>query len=199
MIISTYEAVIYTVMFLVPGFIIDEIVATLMPMKIYSEGARTLKYIGYSVFNLSVWIWLFYLVKVNVDNSSVGYWVLLVLCLLVTSLISGVIIGLIRKFELLRKMFARFNINIIHPVPTAWDYKFSEIQTEKWVIVTLENDKHVYGKFGYESLASSEKDERDIFLEEIYTLDEEEKWVKKERTDGIWIKASNIKIIEFIN
>lgn len=55
MTISTYEAVIYTVMFLVPGFIIDEIVATLMPMKIYSDAARTLKYIGYSVFNLTVW------------------------------------------------------------------------------------------------------------------------------------------------
>ena len=81
MTISTYEAVIYTVMFLVPGFIIDEIVATLMPMKIYSDAARTLKYIGYSVFNLTVWIWLFYIVKVNVDNSTVGYWVLLVLCL----------------------------------------------------------------------------------------------------------------------
>ena len=40
MTISTYEAVIYTVMFLVPGFIIDEIVATLMPMKIYSDAAR---------------------------------------------------------------------------------------------------------------------------------------------------------------
>lgn len=199
MTISIYEAVIYTVMFLVPGFIIDEIVATLMPMKIYSDAARTLKYIGYSVFNLTVWIWLFYLVKVNVDNSTVGYWVLLVLCLLLTSLISGVVIGLIRKFELLRKMFVRFNINILHPVPTAWDYKFSKIQVEKWVIITLENDKHIYGKFGYASLASSEKDERDIFLEEIYTLDEEEKWVKKERTDGVWIKASNIKIIEFIN
>ena len=196
MTISTYEAVIYTVMFLVPGFIIDEIVATLMPMKIYSDAAKTLKYI---VFNLTVWIWLFYLVKVNVDNSTVGYWVLLVLCLLLTSLISGVVIGLIRKFELLRKMFARFNINIMHPVPKAWDYKFSKIQVEKWVIITLENDKHIYGKFGYASLASSEKDERDIFLEEIYTLDEEEQWVKKERTDGVWIKASNIKIIEFIN
>ncbi len=52
MTISTYEAVIYTVMFLVPGFIIDEIVATLMPMKIYSDAARTLKYIGYSVSQL---------------------------------------------------------------------------------------------------------------------------------------------------
>lgn len=140
-----------------------------MPMKIYSDAARTLKYIGYSVFNLTVWIWLFYLVKVNVDNFTVGYWVLLVLCLLLASLISGVVIGLIRKFELLRKMFARFNINIMHPVPTAWDYKFSKIQVEKWVIITLENDKHIYGKFGYAPLASSEKDERDIFLEEIYT------------------------------
>jgi hypothetical protein len=183
----------------VPGFVIDEIVATLMPMKIYSDATRTLKYIGYSVFNLTVWIWLFYIIKLKLDNSSACYWVLLVLCVLVTSLISGVAIGLIRKFEVLRKIFARFDINIIHPVPMAWDYKFSEIQAEKWVIITLDNDKHVYGKFGYASLASSDKDERDIFLEEVYTLGEDEKWVRKERTDGIWIKASNIKIIEFMN
>jgi hypothetical protein len=84
-------------------------------------------------------------------------------------------------------------------VPTAWDYKFSEIYTEKWVIVTLENDKHVYGKFGYASLASSEKDERDIFLEEIWSLGEDDNWKKRERTDGVWIKATNIKMIEFLN
>lgn len=63
----------------------------------------------------------------------------------------------------------------------------------------MDNDKHIYGKFGCSSLASSEKDERDIYQEEIYNMDEDGKWVKRERTDGIWIKASNIKVIEFIN
>jgi hypothetical protein len=199
MTISTYEVVIYTGIFLVPGFIIDEIVTTLKPIKVYSDSVKALRYIGYSVFNLTVWFWLFYLIKTAVDNSSVWYFLLLELSLLATSAISGVVIGLIRKFELLRKLFARFDINILHPVPTAWDYKFSEIYTEKWVIVTLENDKHVYGKFGYASLASSEKDERDIFLEEIWSLGEDDNWKKRERTDGVWIKATNIKMIEFLN
>lgn len=73
------------------------------------------------------------------------------------------------------------------------------LDNQQWVIITLDNDKHIYGKFGCSSLASSEKDERDIYQEEIYNMDEDGKWVKRERTDGIWIKASNIKVIEFIN
>ena len=40
MTISKYEAVIYTVIFLVPGFIIDEIVTALMPMKTYSDATK---------------------------------------------------------------------------------------------------------------------------------------------------------------
>lgn len=199
MTINTYEAVVYTVMFLVPGFIIDEMVATLMPMKIYSDKTKSLKYIGYSVFNFTLWIWLFYFIRLKINNSSPFYWGLLALCLLGSSVLTGLAIGLIRKLQLIRKLFSKLNINIIHSVPTAWDYKFNETQTEKWVIITLDNDKHVYGKFGCSSLASSEKDERDIYLEEIYTMDEDGKWVKRERTDGIWIKASNIKVIEFIN
>lgn len=198
MTIGKYEAVIYTVIFLVPGFIIDEIVTALMPTKIYSDATKKLKFIGYSVFNFSIWIWLFYLIKVNMDNTSWIYLAVLVLSLLITSFISGITIGLVRKLELLRKLFIKFNINILHPVPTAWDFKFSEIHEERWVIVTLEDGKYVFGKFGYASLASSEKDERDIFLEETYILGENERWVKRERTDGIWIKASNIKSIEFI-
>lgn len=199
MTISTYETVIYTAMFLVPGFIIDEVISTLMPMKTYTDAVKILEYIGYSIFNLTIWIWLFFLIKKNIDNSTFWYLVILVICLLSTSFLSGLIIGLLRKFELLRKMFANFSINIIHPVPTAWDYKFSTIGKEKWLIITLLNDKHLYGKFAYSSLASSDPVERDIYLEEVYTLNEDENWVKVDRTDGVWISTSNIKLIEFKN
>lgn len=65
MTINTYEAVVYTVIFLVPGFIIDEMVATLMPMKIYSDKTKSLKYIGYSVLNFTLWIWLFYFYQIK--------------------------------------------------------------------------------------------------------------------------------------
>ncbi len=56
------------------------------------------------------------------------------------------------------------------------------LDNQQWVIITLDNDKHIYGKFGCSSLASSEKkDERDIYQEEIYNVDEDGKWVKKRK------------------
>ena len=67
----------------------------------------------------------------------------------------------------------------------------------KWVCVCLDNDTFVRGRYGINSLASSEKNNHDIYLEEVYLKNSEGTWIKEERTDGIWISANSIKWINF--
>ena len=39
--------------------------------------------------------------------------------------------------------------------------------------------------------------ERDLYIDEVYEIDEKGVWTKRERTDGIWLKNEEIKSIEF--
>lgn len=92
-----------------------------------------------------------------------------------TGFITGIILGLLRKMQLFRKVLGRLAIQIENPYPTGWDYKFANTDKEKWVCVCLDDSKYIRGKFGKESLASSVKDNHDIYIEEVYMM----KWQKK--------------------
>jgi len=57
---------------------------------------------------------------------------------------------------------------LAHPVPTAWDYKFSNLGT-RYVIIDLKDGSIIYGKYSNNSFSSSIPEERDIYIEEVYT------------------------------
>lgn len=111
----------------------------------------------------------------------------------------GVLTGAIRKFDVVDRIFQKFGISKIHPIPTAWDYWFSNQKEEIWVIVTLIGGQKICGKYSYISFASSEPEERDLYLEEIYDVNERDEWTCKERTRGILIAKGQIATIEFIS
>ena len=67
-----------------------------------------------------------------------------------------------------------------------------------FVIITLQDDSTVYGFYGENSFASSEPDERDIYLEKIYDIDEKNKWIENKECLGIHISQNQIKTIEFL-
>lgn len=197
MTLSSYDVIIYTGFFILPGYIMNEIIEALIPVKVHTEGIKTIKFLGYSVFNFTIWSWLFVLIYKNLSSTSVSYYVLLIMFTVITSTLSGIAIGLLRKFELIRKLFIRFRVQMVHPIPNAWEYKFSKIEEPRWLIITLGSGKCIYGYYGIKSLASSDMNNRDIYLEEIYELDENKNWTKVDRTDGIWINESEIKLIEY--
>ena len=85
---------------------------------------------------------------------------------------------------------------MIEAEPTAWDFKFANMEVE-WVIVTLNNNKTVAGYMDDNSCASSNENDRDLYIKEVYKIDDNGKWKRVENTDGILIKAEQVKYIEF--
>jgi len=45
--------------------------------------------------------------------------------------------------------------------------------------------------------ASSNENDRDLYIKEVYKIDDNGKWKRVENTDGILIKAEQVKYIEF--
>ena len=88
-------------------------------------------------------------------------------------------------------------VNKIHPVPTAWDYYFSK-QEEAWIIVTLKNGKTIYGKFSEHSFASSDAEERDLYIEKTYNIKEDMTWVEDDKSNGILVPKDEVETIEFL-
>jgi hypothetical protein len=69
-------------------------------------------------------------------------------------------------------------------------------QESRFVIITLKNEEVIYGLFASESLASSVPTEKDIYLEQIYNLNQTGEW--KAQGKGAWINGSEILHIEFL-
>ena len=152
MTLDSINAVAYTFLYIVPGFITSEVISALMPTKKYSEGEKTIQAIGYSVLNLAVWRWLFLLLQQHFSEPTPFFWLINTILVFATGGITGAVIGILRAKNAVRRLFEHFNINYRHPIPTAWDYKFSDGKSY-WVEVFLSNDKVIRGLYSGRSFA----------------------------------------------
>ena len=105
--------------------------------------------------------------------------------------------GKLAMNEAVKGWARRFGISVLHPAPTAWDYVFARDE-RYWARIELVDGKLVEGIFDSDSLASGEKDGRDIFLEKVYELDESTgKYEVSGRNQGVWISQGKIKTVTF--
>lgn len=86
-----------------------------------------------------------------------------------------------------------------HPTQKPWDYVFSKRRTY-WVIVTLKNGNKIAGMYGPNSFASSAPAEEQIYLEQLWVLNEDEGFDRPaEQTCGIIVLSSEILSIELMH
>jgi len=87
--------------------------------------------------------------------------------------------------------------HFIHPIRKPWDFVFGKRQSF-WVIVHLQNGQKVGGRFDTESFASSDPASEQIYLEEVWLLDAEGRFLRPvERSRGIIIMKDEIRAVEF--
>ena len=82
-----------------------------------------------------------------------------------------------------------------HPILCPWDYVFGKKEWY-WIIVHLSGRK-IGGVFGSNSFASSDPAEPQIYLEEVWQLDEHERFIKKvDQSKGMLFFAKDIVAVE---
>lgn len=198
MTLASMDVVAYTAYFLIPGFIVAETVNSIIPGKRRSDAEKILIYLGYSILNFGCWFWaLRLLYKVFSKNTS-WYWALLIVGVLLSGFITGCLIGFLKSHNPSRWIMERLQIPIEHPIPTAWEYKFSQMNEGKYVTVCLDNGKKIRGAFFNKSLASSDVTNKDIYIENVFFLDEKDNWRPVDGSDGVWISSGAIKWISFL-
>lgn len=196
--INSLESVLYSALFLLPGGIINAIVKSITPTKKFSSSQELLRWIAYSILNWAIWSWLFLIILKHLDSSKVCYWIILLVTLSITSIVTGYLIGLIQSKSIIRRIAKRLGLNIEHSVPTGWDFVFSKRDSPCFIIVSMDDGTKYYGYFGENSLASSDNDNRDIYIEYIYDLDEDGSWKPASNCRGALINSSHISSVEFL-
>lgn len=197
--VNNFEVVFYTSAFIVPGFILYSTLESMVPRSKSSVINTTLKFLTATLIHYVTWSWLIYLMFYNefFINHAVFFYMSAIFIIVISPCVFGLILARLSDEDRLNRILQILGYNPINPIPTAWDYKFSKMPTKSWVVISLNDGKIFYGKFSTKSFASSESLERDIYIEDVYILNPDNKWIRRESNDGILIRSEQIKYVEF--
>jgi hypothetical protein len=196
---GSLDAVFYTLVFLVPGFIWDWALSIVVPRRPRShERVWPLRLLTLSAINFGLWVWL-----ISIIPSSpffVGHPVRTGLAWAVIAFVApgilGLMVGVLNERGLVYRLLQCLGIDTIHPIPTAWDFVFRR-KASVWVLVTMTNGSTIAGFFGARSFASSDSDNRDLYIENVFIVGDDGPWREVPMNAGAWISGRNIRNIEF--
>ncbi len=87
-------------------------------------------------------------------------------------------------------------LNPVHGIPSAWDWKFMDPNDQR-ITVHLKDGTHILALWDKECFASTDPNERDLYLSNRYTRAENGAPVRDDRVKGLLLKADSIDRIEF--
>ena len=96
---------------------------------------------------------------------------------------------------------AKIGIYVDHSIPYAWEYVFARGDYE-YLRIRLIDGTLVIGLYASKSFSSTEPDDRDIFLEQLYDITEDSDCIvliERQGSKGILIRGNQIGSIEFLN
>jgi hypothetical protein len=196
---NSFDTVFFTAAFLVPGFVWESVLHMFLRRREDRADRVWVRLLTLSALNYGFLSWLVYLLLAQVGVLARPWvaalaWFFIVF---ISPAALGAASGLLGQRTAVRRLLARYGIYTVHPVPTAWDYVFSQ-SAGSWVLITLADGSTVAGVFSARSFASSEPSHRDLYLEQIYEIEDDGPWQPVPMNRGVWIRGEAIRTIEFL-
>ncbi len=199
MTLSGSDTLLYTLAFLVPGFIIDWVLSAFAAPRKQDSQILLLRFLTLSCANYALWsLPIYYSITTRLPQTHpFGAALLYAVVVLFSPIVLGVLIGGALKSPIPRRMLFRLGFNTLHAVPTSWQYKFGSVKRGVWIVVTLTEGSQIAGVWGVRSFASSDSECRDLYIERVYKIGDTGQWNAVERSDGVFIAKDQVKTIEF--
>jgi hypothetical protein len=188
---QTDKLILFLILF-IPGFISIKIYDLMVPGERRDFSSSVFEAIAYSAFNFAALSWLIIIIHSGdfPDSHKIMYIVFLFLIIFIVPIIWPILL-----FKLLTSAF--LGKYVIHPIQKPWDFVFGKGESS-WVIVHLKNGEKIGGRFEDESFASSSPAEEQIYIEEVWELDENAKFIRPlARSKGMIILKDEILGVEF--
>ena len=182
------------------AFVVPGIIATYVRAQFLTGRIPSAKDNIFEIIVLSTIYYAVFIVVIDPLIKTINYrlyrdaaWIALTI---VGPAIFGIALGVAAQRHLLARIAARFDLSLVHVVPTAWDWCFSNLKSGCFIMVTLTDERTVSGYYGMNSFSSSDGGERDLFLEEEWDWEAEQGWKERPERVGILIPSREIKFIE---
>lgn len=178
--------------FFVPGFISIKVYDLIVPGERRDFSKSLFEAISYSALNFAALFGLIVLIQPRdfYRNHFILYWLSVAVILVGVPACWPFVFLRLSTWPLIAKHF-------VHPIRKPWDYVFGK-REPFWMIVHLQNGQRIGGRFDTKSFASSDPADEQIFLEEVWVLDEIGRFVSQvERSRGIIIMNDEIRAVEF--
>ena len=98
--------------------------------------------------------------------------------------------------EAFYKLCKKAGLRLTHHIPAAWDYAFSKIVKGTYVLVKLSDGTLYAGVMGKNSFASTAATERDLYLEEVWSVEEKGTWKAVEPRRSVLLCSKDIRWVE---
>lgn len=195
------ENVLLALTFIVPGFLIYSVLSLFTVRRTEIKEVLFLRYLSFSTLNLVVCLVPIYGIiksKLVENNPWLAFLAFFGMCF-VSPLLLGLLISLADNYKWLEKLFTKGEMAPMSATPSAWDEKFKQAAKSggRYLLVYLKDGSEVAGDYGSKGVASTDPLERDIYLDKLYKLDDNEQWVLQPCSDGVLIKGDMIQAVEF--
>ncbi|HEY1933962.1 MAG TPA: DUF6338 family protein [Acetobacteraceae bacterium] len=198
--LEDFSNLFFVVSVLVPGFIYSGVMSVFVPVRAHREReVILLRYLTATAFNYAICSPLIYLLIFGVvfRDRPVGQ----ALCWFFIVFTAPIVLALVRAWTIqqdrLAGIFRSLGLRAISPIPTGWDWIFGTTEP-CYVLITLTDGTEIAGYFGRRSMASSDPDRKDIYIEKVYAVPEEGgPWIEVQRSLGMHVDGSQIAYIEF--
>jgi hypothetical protein len=195
--LKTPENFYLLLFFIVPGLVIVYVRSRFISGRTPSHTENVLGYLVLSLLYYSVTL-PFIEQALAIREPWVARATIWIALTLVGPAIFGLLLGVWAQKEWGPRTANTLGLSTIHVIPAAWDWRFSKIpRGGMFVMVTLTTGESVAGFFGSKSFASSDTNERDLYLEEEYIVNESGEWESRPAKVGILIPVKEIRYVEF--
>lgn len=192
--LESIEHLYLVLAFVVPGLIVLFIRSQFVTGRRPSHSDALLSYLTVSVIYYALML-PFVDFVLSIDEPEYGKAVAWFVLVFVGPTVFGLLLGVVIQTNLIYRLIQRCGLNPVHVMPTAWDWKFGSMDSQ-WVLVTLNDDTRFAGFCGPDSFMSSDPTERDIYIQLIYDIDNEDNWTSR-GDNGVLITSGQVKTIEF--
>ena len=198
--LEDFSNLYFVVSVLVPGFIYSGVVANFIPLRRSKEKeVLLLRYLTATAFNYALCSPLIYLLVFGLifPARPFGQALCWFAIIFIVPVILAVAHARIIQKDGLGWFYRLLGLRPISPIPTGWDWIFSTTEP-CFVLVTLTDGTEIAGYFGVRSMASSEPERKDIYIEQVYIEpDGGGPWEAVEDSLGMYIDGAKIAYIEF--
>lgn len=193
--LSTIDAVYVAILLVLPGLVIVYARSKILTGRIGNASHNILPYLAISLAYQSMALPILgqYLTKIPSTPSEYIYGLIEII---IAPLIIGTVSGVFSAKGIGSKLFRKIGIKTIHEIPNAWDRAFGT-KEDCCVLVVLKNGTTVAGFLGDGSFASTDPNERDLFLDDVYRISDDGDWTYSEGA-SVLIASGEISTVDFI-